>query len=61
MFENIMYMNKFYFFYTWFTHRYFVVVVVVVVVACVLQTKISNQSTKNNVTIITGLFINRGH
>ena len=56
-----MYMNKFYFFYTWFTHRYFVVVVVVVVVACVLQTKISNQSTKNNVMIITGLFINRGH
>ena len=65
MSENIiMYRNKFYFFNTFFTHMpisVVVVVVVVVVVACVLQKKISNQSTKHNITIIMSLFINREH
>ena len=61
MSENIiMYRNKFHFFNTFFTHRP-ISVVVVVVVPCVFQKKISNQSAKHYVTIITGLFINREH
>ena len=60
MSENIiMYMNKFYFFNIFFIHK--PISVVVVVVACVLQKKISNQSTKHNITIITDFYINRGH
>ena len=47
MSENIiiMYMNKFYFFYTWLTYKPISVVVVVVVVVCVLQKK--NQQSIN--------------
>ena len=48
---------------TWINSIFFIhkPISVVVVVACVLQKKISNQSTKHNITIITDLFINRGH